>query len=189
MAIAEELYPQEGSIAGAAPGGIPEVEERIAHRIAFFEEHAPIEVEVPAAVGPAERETYGWIDFGHLPNTRDLGGLAAAEGSRVKPGLLLRSGALGFGSDADLRRLRDEYHLMLVVDLRNDEELIEIPDPMDAFPGARYVHADILARSAKEYHAGRRPRARKSPASVVSSSARCAMTPMTAWKSCTATCL
>ena len=89
-----------------------------------------------------------WIDFGHLPNTRDLGGLAAAEGSRVKPGLLLRSGALGFGSDADLRRLRDEYHLMLVVDLRNDEELIEIPDPMDAFPGARYVHADILARSA-----------------------------------------
>ena len=98
MAIAEELYPQEGSIAGAAPGGIPEVEERIARRIAFFEEHAPIEVEVPAAMGPAGRETYGWIDFGHLPNTRDLGGLAAAEGSRVKPKLLLRSGALGFGS-------------------------------------------------------------------------------------------
>ncbi|OUN88628.1 tyrosine-protein phosphatase [[Collinsella] massiliensis] len=149
MAIAEELYPQEGSIAGAAPGGIPEVEERIARRIAFFEEHAPIEVEVPAAMGPAGRETYGWIDFGHLPNTRDLGGLAAAEGSRVKPKLLLRSGALGFGSDADLNRLRDEYHLGLVVDLRNVEELIEIPDPMDAFPGARYVHADILARSAE----------------------------------------
>lgn len=148
MSKAAELYPQDGSIAGSAPGGVAEVRERIARRIEAIEEQAPFAVEVPAAVGPAERETYGWIDFGHLPNTRDLGGLAAAEGSRVKPGLLLRSGALGFGSDADLRRLRDEYHLMLVVDLRNDEELIEIPDPMDAFPGARYVHADILARSA-----------------------------------------
>lgn len=149
MVKAAERYPQDGSIAGAAPGGMAEVEERIENRIAFIHENAPITVEVPAAVGPQGHETYGWIDFGHLPNTRDLGGLAAAENARVKPGLLLRSGALGFGSDADLNRLRDEYHLMLVVDLRNTEELIEIPDPMDAFPGARYVHADILAKSAE----------------------------------------
>ena len=147
MAEARELYPQDGSIAGAAPGGIAEVEGRIEQRIAYFEAHAPFPVEVPATPGPAGHETFGWIDFGHLPNTRDLGGLVGADGRTVKRGLLLRSGALGFGSDADLNRLRDEYHLNLVVDLRNVEELIEIPDPMDAFPGARYVHADILARS------------------------------------------
>lgn len=149
MTNAANLYPQDGSIAGAAPGGEAEIEQRMADRIAFLEAYSPIPVEVPAAVGPAGRETYGWIDFGHLPNTRDLGGLSAAEGARVKPGLLLRSGALGFGSDADLNRLREEYHLQLVVDLRNTEELIEIPDPMDAFPGARYLNADILARSAE----------------------------------------
>ena len=149
MSTARERYPMDGSIAGAAPGGIEEVRGRIARRIDDIAARSPIPVEVPAATGPAERETYGWIDFGHLPNTRDLGGLAGAAGSRVKPGLLLRSGALGFGSDADLERLRDEYHLAAVVDLRNGEEIIEIPDPMDAFPGARYVHADILARSAE----------------------------------------
>lgn len=149
MSTARERHPMDGSIAGAAPGGIEEVHGRIARRIDDIAARSPIPVEVPAATGPAERETYGWIDFGHLPNTRDLGGLAGAEGSRVKSGLLLRSGALGFGSDADLVRLRDEYHLAAVVDLRNGEEIIEVPDPMDAFPGARYVHADILARSAE----------------------------------------
>lgn len=147
MADAEELYSLDGTIRGAAPGGIEEVEGRIERRIAYFEQHAPIPVEVPATPGPAGHETFGWIDFGHLPNTRDLGGLVGADGRTVKRGLLLRSGALGFGSDEDLSRLRNEYHLNLVVDLRNVEELIEIPDPMDAFPGARYVHADILARS------------------------------------------
>lgn len=147
MADAEELYSLDGSIRGAAPGGMEEVEQRIVHRIAYMEKHAPFPVEVPAARGPVGHETYGWIDFGHLPNTRDLGGLVGADGRTIKRGLLLRSGALGFGSDEDLNRLRDEYHLNLVVDLRNVEEIIEIPDPMDAFPGARYVHADILARS------------------------------------------
>ncbi|MBE6469047.1 MAG: tyrosine-protein phosphatase [Coriobacteriaceae bacterium] len=101
-------------------------------------------VELPDDPGPAGREGYGIIDFDGLPNTRDLGGLIGADGRRVKRGLLLRSGALGFGSSADLRRLRDEYRLGLVVDLRNDNELEEVPDPMEFFPGARYVHANIL---------------------------------------------
>lgn len=149
MSSALERYPMDGSIAGAAPGGIEEVQDRIARRIDDIAARSPIPVEVPAATGPEGRETYGWIDFGHLPNTRDLGGLAGDANARIKPGLLLRSGALGFASDADLTRLRDAYHLAAVVDLRNNEEIIEVPDPMDAFPDARYVHADILARSAE----------------------------------------
>ena len=104
--------------------------------------------ETPAASDVPGREAYGWIDFEGLPNTRDLGGLIGADGRRVKPGRLLRSGALGFARGRDLDRLREDYDLRLVVDLRNSDELAELPDPMDAFPGARFVHADILASEA-----------------------------------------
>lgn len=98
----------------------------------------------PAGADAVARPDFGHIDFTGLPNTRDLGGLPAADGRRVRPGLLLRSGNLGFGSEGDLARLRDEYGLKLVVDLRNEVEISEVPDPMDAFPGARYVNACIL---------------------------------------------
>lgn len=104
--------------------------------------------ETPAASEVPGRAGYGWIDFEGLPNTRDLGGLVGADGRRVKRGMLLRSGALGFARGRDLDRLREDYHLQLVVDLRNDDELAELPDPMDAFPGARFVHANILTSEA-----------------------------------------
>ena len=105
----------------------------------------PSFVEYPQVPGPQGRELYGWIDFEGLPNTRDLGGLIGADGRRIKPGLLLRSGVLGgFGFAADLERLRDEYRLRLIVDLRDDAELAERPDPMDAFPQVTYLHASII---------------------------------------------
>lgn len=101
-------------------------------------------VELPDDPAPAARPGYGIIGFEGLPNARDLGGLAGAGGRRVRRGALLRSGALGLGSAADLRRLRDGYRLGLVVDLRNDRECAELPDPMAFLPRARYVRADIL---------------------------------------------
>lgn len=107
-------------------------------------ENLPAYVERPALPGPTGREGYGRIAFEKLPNTRDLGGMRGADGRAIKAGLLLRSGALGFASDADLALLDRSYHLALVVDLRNDEELAERPDPMDALPHARYVRANIL---------------------------------------------
>lgn len=101
-------------------------------------------VELPEERDPAGRASHGRVDFERLPNTRDLGGMVGAEGCRIKPGMLLRSGMLAVASDADLARLRDEYRLRLVVDLRNNDELAEQPDPMERFDGARFVHADIL---------------------------------------------
>ncbi len=71
--------------------------------------------------------------------------MVGADGLRVKPGLLLRSGTLGFGSHADISRLRDEYDLRLVVDFRNLIELSEFPDPMERIPAARYLHAEIFS--------------------------------------------
>lgn len=90
------------------------------------------------------RPDYGHIDFEGLPNTRDLGGLPAADGLRVRPGLLLRSGTLYFATATDRRRLMEDYHLRVVVDLRGDDELAEYPDGVERMPGIRYVHADAL---------------------------------------------
>lgn len=90
------------------------------------------------------RPHFGRIDFERLPNTRDLGGLPVADGRRVRPGLLLRSGLLCWASDDDLRRLRDDYRLRTVVDFRDATELAETPDPMRLLPEARLVHADVL---------------------------------------------
>ena len=90
------------------------------------------------------RPNYGRIDFEGLPNTRDLGGLPAADGRRVRHGRLLRSGTLYFATAADRRRLLEDYRLRAVVDLRGDDELAEYPDGMELMPAVRYVHADAL---------------------------------------------
>lgn len=90
------------------------------------------------------RPNHGHIDFAGLPNTRDLGGLETADGRHVRSGRLLRSGTLFFARDGDLKRLRKEYHLHAVVDLRGDDELAEKPDPMRCLPLVRYVHADVM---------------------------------------------
>ena len=90
------------------------------------------------------RPNHGRIDFEGLPNTRDLGGLPAAGGKRVRRGLLLRSGTLYFATSADCRRLIENYHLRTVVDLRGEDELVEYPDGMERLPGVSYVHADAL---------------------------------------------
>ena len=90
------------------------------------------------------REDDGHIDFVGLPNTRDLGGLETADGRHVRFGMLLRSGALDFGTDEDLARLRDEYRLRSIVDFRDNDELAELPDPTDAFPEASYLHVSVI---------------------------------------------
>ena len=128
--------------------------------------------EVPPASEVPGRENYGWIDFTGLHNTRDLGGLPAADGRRIKRGLLLRSGALGFGTRADMTRLRDEYDLRLVVDFRSPVELEELPDPMDELPRARYVHVSIIDEETigitqdEESRAEERARAQADPSYV-----------------------
>ena len=82
------------------------------------------------------RPNFGRIDFEGLPNTRDLGGLPAADGRRVRPGLLLRSGTLYFATTADRRRLIEDYHLRAVVDLRGEDELAEYPDGVESLPAS-----------------------------------------------------
>lgn len=106
--------------------------------------------EFPQVPGPASRPAYGRIAFEGLFNTRDLGGLTTADGRTIKPGLLFRSGMLGpYATEADLATLRDVCGLRLLIDLRNDAEVSETPDPVEALPGVRYARADIIGGSAE----------------------------------------
>lgn len=80
------------------------------------------------------------LDFNNLNNTRDLGGLPAADGRRIRKGRLIRSGQLGVADQEDLVMLRDL--ISLDVDFRTDSECAEVPDPR--FEDTEYRHIKIL---------------------------------------------
>ena len=74
--------------------------------------------------------------FEGIENFRELGGLTRADGVRIKPGVLLRSGHLGRASASDISRLAD-MGLSLIVDMRDRGERERSPDR--AVPGAENV--------------------------------------------------
>jgi protein-tyrosine phosphatase len=101
------------------------------------------------------------------PNTRDLGGLAAADGRRVAPGRLFRASALGRLTDADVELLR-KLDLRTVIDLRHASEIAFAPPdrlpapPPDVVPVPiydpdhpvfTYVSAVLLGEDGDEYGA------------------------------------
>jgi protein-tyrosine phosphatase len=66
------------------------------------------------------------------PNARDLGGHVTVDGRRVRPGVLLRAGALGRLADRDVAAL-DRLRLSVVIDLRDASEIRHAPP--DRLPG------------------------------------------------------
>ncbi len=80
------------------------------------------------------------IEFEKLRNTRDLGGMATADGRKIRPGKLIRSGHLVDASEKDLARLAELIDT--TVDFRSMKESAEKPEP--AMAGVRCVHLPIL---------------------------------------------
>lgn len=77
-----------------------------------------------------------------LNNARELGGIVLKDGRRVRRGVLLRTSRLSDASAEDLRKLREDYHLSLVLDMRDEKEIRPAPDP--SIEGARWVHTPII---------------------------------------------
>ena len=75
------------------------------------------------------------LRFGSISNVRDLGGIPAADGRTVRPGLLLRGAKLDAASDEDLAKL-GALHLRHIVDFRDPDERVRRPDR--AVPGAEH---------------------------------------------------
>lgn len=82
------------------------------------------------------------IELEGMPNTRDLGGMPARDGRRIRHGRLLRSGDL-FATTAEGERvLKEEYHLKKVIDMRTSEERKQRPDR--SIEGVTYLDLPIL---------------------------------------------
>ena len=77
-----------------------------------------------------------------LNNARELGGIVLRDGRRVKRGVLLRTPRLSDASGEDLRKLREDYRLSLIFDMREAVEIRRAPDP--EIPGARWLHAPVI---------------------------------------------
>ncbi|MBX6387918.1 MAG: tyrosine-protein phosphatase [Frankia sp.] len=63
-----------------------------------------------------------WYDLDGWDNARDLGGLPTLDGGRTRPGVLLRSDTPQELTPTDVARLRSEFGLRTVLDLRAQEE-------------------------------------------------------------------
>ncbi|MBQ4508807.1 MAG: tyrosine-protein phosphatase [Paludibacteraceae bacterium] len=68
------------------------------------------------------------ILFDNIANARDLGGIVGAGGHRIRPRRLLRTAHLHDAADADVKRLKDLYHLCRVFDFRSVGEEQFQPD-------------------------------------------------------------
>lgn len=81
-----------------------------------------------------------------LHNTRDLGGFETADGKKIRPRRLLRSGQLAGMTEKDKQVLTKDYGLRTDVDFRTGQERAEAPDPR--IPGVTYVENPILSDQA-----------------------------------------
>ena len=64
-----------------------------------------------------------------MPNTRDLGGLKTKDGHVIRDKVLIKSGMLYHATEDDLRILRDEYNVKMIIDLRTRKERQMMPNP------------------------------------------------------------
>ena len=83
----------------------------------------------------------GFPEFGHIPfeglhNTRDLGGMPAADGRRIAPAKLIRSGCLHKVGD---------YDLAGVIDFRTQLERDKEPDPRELMEGVVFYDFPALS--------------------------------------------
>ncbi|WP_045877700.1 tyrosine-protein phosphatase [Pseudofrankia sp. DC12] len=80
-----------------------------------------------------------WYELEGCDNVRDLGGLPTLDGGQTQYGVLLRSDTLQHLSPADVLRLRDDFGLRTILDLRTPEELArEGRGPLGAEPIAHH---------------------------------------------------
>lgn len=81
------------------------------------------------------------IECERITNARDLGGLVTKDARVIKDNLLIRSNMLYPATDHDIQLLKD-HDVSLVIDFRNEQEIIEKPDPV--IEGVQWENVPIV---------------------------------------------
>lgn len=88
------------------------------------------------------------LEFEEIENVRDLGGMLRADGARIRPGVLYRTGKLDRATDADIARLT-ALGIRHVIDFRDAGEIRRSPDR--EVPGAKYHSLPALPNLAENF--------------------------------------
>jgi protein-tyrosine phosphatase len=83
-----------------------------------------------------------FVKFQRISNFRDLGGLPAAGGKIIRPGVLFRSGHLAHSTARDIRKL-SSLGIQKIVDFRSEEETAREPDQLPSKPEINVHHFRI----------------------------------------------
>lgn len=88
-----------------------------------------------------------WINLESVQNARQLGGYKTTDNRTVKQNIIIRSGELAGLSDNDKKLLTDEYNLAYIIDLRDEIEVPDAPDP--ELPGVDYHNLIVWPREVR----------------------------------------
>ena len=89
-----------------------------------------------------------FLEFEKIENVRDLGGILRADGARIRPGVLYRTGKLDRATDNDAARLA-ALGVRHIIDFRDSGETERAPDR--EIPGAEYHSLPALPRLADNF--------------------------------------
>ena len=88
-----------------------------------------------------------WLGLQSVQNARQLGGYPTKSNRVVKQNAILRTGELAFLSNTDKNLLVNEYRLAHIIDLRDEVEVVEYPDPV--IEGVQYHHLIVWPREVR----------------------------------------
>jgi len=88
-----------------------------------------------------------WLGLQSVQNARQLGGIPTKSNCIVKQNAILRTGELSFLSNTDKYLLVNEYGLAHIIDLRDEVEVVDYPDPV--IEGVQYHHLIVWPREVR----------------------------------------
>lgn len=89
-----------------------------------------------------------WIDLQSVQNARQLGGYSAKNNRVVIQNAILRAGELADLTNDDKEKLVNEYRPTHIIDLRDEVEIQNNPDPL--IEGAQYHNLVVWPRESRE---------------------------------------